>query len=507
MKSIRSHAFRLGVSSLVAAGASLLAVSASADSVPSPSAKCETTLECSSGQSPLKATSRAPLDTTVDTGWIPSCSGGVDHCNSNPVQVRAHVALDAPSDATMNVYDIEMQKGAILDVTWPDKANFTLKANSGARTDGKLTIAHTLTPSVSLYVGISIVGPLKFTQTFDFAANDLINQIPGANFNYLAQNTANFAPWAFDGGSVVVTGKDLADSELFSTSIDNLPGVNQVIEGTLALSATTSPTFTYKTTKVSIVGMASPLAATGAAGTLKMQNLDALDVVADVEGTLSLKGTMTVLPNVNITQVTAFGHTLSGLNLTIPIDVGLDYDYTNEQVPIVVKFPRTTIHVPLPNLAVPGEEVDFGGVKTGTKAQKTVKLNNSGELGVIATVDSDNAAFTIDASQFQMAQKSGHDLVINFAPTQDGDASATITVKSNDPDSPAQTFKVTGSASPQAAPGGVGGNDGPPEQAPKTGDSSGCGCHTTPSNSSTAGGTLLGLAVAAFIRRRRTTRK
>jgi MYXO-CTERM domain-containing protein len=447
----------------------------------------------------LKASSRSRLDTTIDTGWMPKCSSG-DHCSDNPIQVRAVLAFDPPNDGTTPLYDVEMQKSAILEVTWPDKDNFTLKASTGARTDGTLSIAHTLTPDVDLYLGLSL-GPLKFTQTFSFAANDLINnQSPGANFNYLAQNTGTFAPWGFDGGQVVVAGKDLSDAELFSTPLDNLPGVNQVVEGTLALSATTSPTFTYTTTKVSIVGVSAPLSKAAPTGKLKMQNVDAIDIVADVEGTLAFKGKMTVLPNVTITQVTAFGQTLSGLNLTIPIDAGLDYDYSNELTPIVVTYPRTTLHVPLPNLSVPGEEVDFGSVQTGSAAQKTVSLDNTGELGVIATVASDNPAFSVDAAQLQMAQKSKHDLVVNFKPTQDGDASATITVKSNDPDSPAQTFKVSGSASPQAKPGNVG--DGPGDQ-PKAGENSGCGCHTTPSTSSSAGGALLGLAVAAFIRRRR----
>src|SRR5262245_55685717 len=106
---------RFGVSSLAAAGASLVAATAYAASAPSPSAKCETTLECSSGQAALKASSRTRLTTSVDTGWLPSCGvadPNADHCGSKPLQFRANIAFDAPDSESQSLYEIDMQKGA-----------------------------------------------------------------------------------------------------------------------------------------------------------------------------------------------------------------------------------------------------------------------------------------------------------------------------------------------------------------------------------------------------------
>src|SRR5690242_5268532 len=113
--------FRLGLSCLVAAGATFGVGIRHADAT-SPSSKCETTLTCSSGQAALKATSRTRLDTSIDTGWIPSCGVvGQDHCSSHQLQVRANVAIDAPDNLAESLIAIDMPSGAVVDATWPSK--------------------------------------------------------------------------------------------------------------------------------------------------------------------------------------------------------------------------------------------------------------------------------------------------------------------------------------------------------------------------------------------------
>lgn len=504
MKSIRSLAFRFGLTSVVAAGASLLPGAAHADSTPSPSGKCETTLQCSAGNASLRAQGRGPFVTTVNTGWLPACAtpDAKGHCASDQkLQFRADISLNAPEDTTKMLYDVDMRKGAIVDVTWPDKDAFTLKLAGGARTDGNFVIQHTLAPNAGIYVG-KILG-INIDQEFNWDASTLITKAPGAHWDYLGLGTSQFLPWALDGATVDVKGPDLANSQLFSTKLEDLPGISaNVMTGTLGMSATTSPTFTYKTTKVQFAGVAAPITPGSPSAKIKAQNADAIDLYANVEGELTFKGTMEVLPVLIIHSI----YTLTGLNIQIPISVGVKTDYDSGGAPYIVTFPGTKIHVPLPNLFVPLDDVDFGTIKTGSQAEKMVSVNNTGELGAILSIESSDPAFVIAAPQTQMTPKSAHDVAVRFQPTKDGAATATITVRSNDPDSPVQTFTVKGNAAPAAAAPPPGTNTGtePPAAAAQPAANSGCGCRVTSPTMSSEGATgFVGLAALAFVRRRR----
>jgi len=210
---------------------------------------------------------------------------------------------------------------------------------------------------------------------------------------------------------------------------------------------------------------------------------------------------MEVLPVVTITSI----YSLTGLNIQIPIHVGAKTDYDTGKTPLIVTFPGTKVHVPLPNLFVPTDLVDFGTIKTGSQSEKTISLNNTGELGVILAIESSDPAFVVPAPQAQMTPKAKNDLAVRFQPTKEGDATATITVRSNDPDSPVQTFTVKGSAKTDAVvPPPPANTTEPPTPVAQPAANSGCGCRmTSPTMSGEAGTALLGLAALAFVRRRR----
>ncbi len=506
MKSIRSLAFRFGLSTLAVAATSLVGGAARADSTPSPSGKCETTLQCSSGNASLRAQGRGPFVTTVSTGWLPACTtpDPKGHCiGDQDLQFRADIALNAPEDPAQMLYDVDMRKGAIVDVTWPDTDSLTLKLAGGAQTDGNFVIQHTLTPNVGVYVGK--VGPFSLDKEWNWDASVLVQGAPGAHWNYLGTGTSQFLPWALGGTSVDVKGPDLANSQLFSVPLQSLPGLSGILEGTLGMSATTSPTFTYKTTKVNFTGVGTTITQATPSAKIKVQNADAIDLFASVEGELTFTGTMEVLPVLTITKIYSLA-----INIQIPISIGAKTDYDSGKTPYVVTFPGTKIHVPLPNLSVPNDLIDFGTIKTGSQAEKKITVNNTGELGAILSIESSDPAFVVPSPQAQMTQKSTSDLVVRYQPTKDGPATATITVKSNDPDAPVQTFDVKGNAEPTAAapPPGNTGTTEPPVPAAQPASNSGCGCRvTSPTMSGEAGTALLGLAALAIVRRRRTSKK
>ena len=503
MKSIGSLAFRFGMVSMVVAGAALAAGDARADSTPSPSGKCETTLTCSGGTASLRAQGRGPFVTTVNTGWLPSCTtpDSRGHCASeHTLQFRADISLTAPDDAAQMLYDVDMRKGAIVDVTWPETDGLTLKLAGGAITDGNFVIQHSLAPNMGVYVG-KILG-INLDQEFNWDASQLVTSAPGAHWNYLGKGANTFLPWALTTPATVnVIGPDLANSMLFSTPLEKLPGVGNILTGTVGLSATTSPTFTYKTTKVTFAGVASPITAATPSAKIKGGNADSVDLFANVEGELNFQGTMEILPVVIITSIGS----ITGLHIEIPISVGIKKDYDSAQGPLPIVFPGVKVHVPLPNLFVPTDDVDFGTIKTGTQAEKSVAANNTGELGTILSIESSDPAFVVTAPQAQMTPKSQGNIAVRFQPTKDGPATGTITVKSNDPDQPVQTFNVKGNAEKAAVAGGAPPAADPPPPVPTTapGTNSGCGCRmTTPSLSGEAGTALLGLAALAFVRRR-----
>src|SRR5262249_34955184 len=153
----------------------------------------------------------------------------------------------------------------------------------------------------------------------------------------------------------------------------------------------------------------------------KYQNANAVDLVADVEGQIALKGTLEVLPVIDMTLPK-----LGNMHLNLPVGVGARKDYDTTEAPAAVVFAKQTIHVPLPNVAVPSEGLDFGAVKTGTQADKPITIDNTGELGAILNLESSDPQFTVDKPTTRMDPKSKLDLVVHFQPTRDGDASATI---------------------------------------------------------------------------------
>ena len=494
--------FSLGLPALVASTALVSMPSTAHAQTKSPSAKCETTLECSSGEAALKTTSRMRLATTIDTGWIPSCPGGAVHCSKYPIQVRADLAFDAPDNAAESLYAIDMAHGAVVDATWPDKEFITLNLFSGGRTDGTFKVAHTLVPNVSLYVG-----PI-LNQEFDLNATDLLKQVPGAHFDYDAANTVKFAPWSFGGTPLEVKGPALSKSQLFSTALSDLPVIGGLVDGTLGISVATSPTFTYKTTKVTLVGADAAITRADGVAKIKSQNQDFLELVAKVEGTISFVGEMEVRPTVTLSQISSVPLPSP---LTLPIGAVASKAYDSGGAPILVVFPNQTIHIPLPNVFVPTEAIDFGTVKAGTQAEKSISIGNTGELGAVLRFESSDAQFSFASASALTGPKSKHDLVVRFSPVAVGEATATITVKSNDPDAPVQTFKVNGSSSAQGGTGATsdGASNGagdPATPSAMPGSESGCGCRVaSPTRGDLAGFGLLGFAVVAFVRRRRVT--
>lgn len=470
-------AVRFGLVGVVFGAATFAASEARAAAVCNP----DTSSECSRGVAHLASEHKDGLPTTIETPWMPS---------SGAIQVKAFLEID-PVKNGGPLFSVDMARGAVLDASWGTKGKLTLHPATGATTDGVVKVRHTLTPTVQVKLDV-----LGLSQTFDFAADSLVAKIPGAKFAYDSSTQKTFQPWGFAGVAAQVDGPALDSSRLFSVGFDVVPGnVTQYVDGTVALNATTRPTFSYKTTKVTLAGAAKPLASAADEAQIAWTDGDYAEVSALVEGEMTVAGTMDVKPYVNVTKVYSF----TGLNVSIPVGTVAHTDYAT--TPIKVSYPNQIVHIPLPNVHAPAA-AELDEVAAGKEKDQVVAIQNSGELEAELSFKSEDPQFTVPSGKVKVPAKGKYDMKVTFRPNAAGPAATTITVTSNDPDSPEQIIKITANG---ADPAKVGKGDGESDASGPLG-ADGCGCKAA-GNRAPAGGlaALGGLALAvAFAARRRS---
>ena len=479
---MRSHttlrtAFRFGMMMAVATGISFAATQAHADTSNAGGDNSST------GSAALKFDYNQGLDTSIDTGFI----------GPSVAQIRAVVKID-PVKAGGPLYSINMPKGAVVNASWAGDKKIVLTAANGSQTDGMVTVRHTLTPSLELKVAA-----FGLSAAFNFDASKIVNKIPGAKFAYDSKATQTFAPWGFTAVPTKLNAPDLANSTLFGEPFSVFGDILDPAkwDGSIGVRATTKPTFEYKTTKVMLSGGSAPITVGSGQAVLDVVDGDFMEVMAQVEGEMNVSGTMDIQPFLTMTKVFgfSFGTTLSfnafSKAYTVPTSK--------------VAYQSTLVHIPLPNVHAPTEGVDLGNVKSGGSASKTVTIQNSGERAAVMTFESSDSHFSVPGGSITIEPKGTYDMQVKFASEGAGSASSDITVKSNDPDSPVQTFKI-------GANGADVGSTKTPSEATLDGSpaaDSGCGCKTAGTTTSSGGWAsigLLGLGALVIVRRRRSAR-
>jgi MYXO-CTERM domain-containing protein len=453
-------------------------------------------LDCSRGATNLHAESREPVMSTIGTGWLPACAtpDPNGHCGSDqPIQVSVSMDLAAlPAPSKEPLWLVDMARTAVVEARWPSTKAFDLALPTSKVMDGTFKVSHTLIPAVRVYATL-----FGLTKEWMYDASRFLTEY-AANFNYAATNTVQFLPWGFDTPvKNIVPAPNLTTTSLLNVKLIN-DGNNNV---DLGLAASTTPTFTYRTTKVTLAGTTAPITQATKNSELAMLDADFLELQADVEGEILVAGELIAAPYVAINKIG--GISVPGgigvLDLSGPLNAPKKA-YTSTPA-VAVKFPQVKIRIPLPNVKAP-KSVDLGAAQVGSNVEKPATIKNTGELGAKMSFASSDPQFVV-VTGAETDKKTDYALAIRFTPAQEGPQSATIVVTSNDPDQPSQTITVTGNGTavpvvaPPAAPA--------PEDefTPRT--ESGCGCRTTaPVSSSEAA--LGGLAVlgALLLRRRRS---
>ncbi|MBX3227073.1 MAG: choice-of-anchor D domain-containing protein [Labilithrix sp.] len=430
------------------------------------------------GSASLKYEHGKGLESSIQTGWV------------GPSIVQANVGIKV--DPVTNggpLFVVDMPKGANVEASWGDDKKIILKAQTGGSNDGLVSVRHTLTPSMDLK--LSAFG---LNATFSYDATDLLNKMKGANFRYDSKAQQPFAPWGFTAVSTKLNAPDLAAAELFTMQMSEMPDfVANNVTGEFGVRAVSKPTFTYKTTKVTISGAAGQIADGSSELVIDAADGDYLEVMTAVEGNMEVTGGISVQPFVFIDKVAS---------INAKLNVGYDVytkDFTTPAT--AVNFQTVLVHIPMPNVRAP-KNVDLGAVKVGGSATKKVIIENTGEKDATMSFSSSNPAFKVEGGTVSVPAKSKYELSVKFEPESAAAASADITIASNDADSPLQTFKIGANGADVEDDEE---SDGSTKSAGAEG-SDGCGCKaaghsTTPG---WAGLGLIGLGAMVLVRRRRT---
>jgi hypothetical protein len=114
-----------------------------------------------------------------------------------------------------------------------------------------------------------------------------------------------------------------------------------------------------------------------------------------------------------------------------------------------VQLPAHLHVIGAPDIAVAPTSIDFGTVFVGSTNTSTVSVTNPGtdDLAVSAIMG-DLPTVTASPTAFTLAPQSGQAVTVTWHPTSVGPISATVSIHSNDPDTPVRTVTVTGEATP-----------------------------------------------------------
>jgi hypothetical protein len=484
MRPYRSIA-RVGFASLLGALAAVSGSNAQADTAPTtppaPTApSCDAALGmCSVGTAALHAELRNQLPTAIDSGVM----------DKGLIKIRTRFTIDPVAGEPL--VKIDMPQGALVQASWSEKGFVNLTPVTEANAQGSIAVRYTLTPNLEA----SIYG---FNINYD--AKQLVNKIPGAKFNYDQSASGQFAPWGFAGGKVDMPAPALDKSTIYSLPFSQLGVDSETVTGSLSIQAAAKPTFNYLTKSI-LLDSGTITTADGVAK-VAVGDADFLDVGATIAGQITVTGNLEIRPVIKIDSV--YGFPTFGLTK-------FSFSAVTKAIggaPVPVSFQNANIHIPLPNVKVPATPIGLGDVKAGSTALKTIMIDSTGEMAGRLEFTSSDPQFSVPSGAITVGPKSKYELKVTFKPSSDAAASATITVKSNDPDSPLQTFKVAangaslGDENEDGKSGGKDSLDSPDSNEGCTVANLGVGTGSAGGSAALALGLGLGLAVIA--RRRRS---
>ena len=189
-------------------------------------------------------------------------------------------------------------------------------------------------------------------------------------------------------------------------------------------------------------------------------------------------------------------------------DVSIEIVDTRE----IRTFGKDQFNFPLPWLSLRRTAHYFGEIEVGDEVEHVIEVVNEGDLRLEVDVDLDgDAAFDVDPARIIVPPGDVRQLVVTYAPRDEGDHQGALVLLSTDPLTPEVTYTLTGGAvlppepdpdpEPEPDPDDPGGGDGFVDDGDVP-ELTGCGCSAAPGGS--WGVLPLALAVMTLLRRRRS---
>lgn len=350
-----------------------------------------------------------PIEWSFDTGWVPQGS---------PLQVHIWAGVFASTRLSL---------AGSLDTSWPEA--FTLKT-PGAPDGGKFGLHYGVDIGAQGKVEIEIAG-----KTYSWTGD--LPYIP--QFDFQVQADGTFDAWGYPPGvsiSAKTEQQKLAKIGLGDIIGGSIPG----LDGGFELDVAMELQATYVTERVVIETTdgepvsGGPITSDKGESAAKYLGGPSIELDVRPEGTVDYDGVLHLIP--------AFYVELLGKSFSIPIaDIPVAFPITKTDA----IFDAQRAHIPLPDLVLPEEEIDFGEVEVGQKNLEGYGIFNAGEADLhVSIVSSDPEAFEVFDAILAVDPSATADSAIRFVPKKNGEVKATIYIASNDPSDPVQELHVRG---------------------------------------------------------------
>ncbi len=403
-------------------------------------------------------TDALPIEWQFDTGWIPQDS---------PLQVHLLAGVYAHTTIELN---------GVLLTEWPPALTLS---TPGDPTGGSLSYHYGLEVTAEGKVTISIAG-----QTYDWTGD--IPFVPQVDFQVEASET--FDAWGWAPGFTSTTSTEtvrLAKVGLSTIIGPWIPGIDGGFELDVALDVSV----TYINDRIII---AEPQTATVSGGHITSADDDTdADYFGGPSATFDVHPKGTAYYDGVLHLIPAFYVELLGQKWSIPV---ADYPMAFPFTETTWVFDAQRVLVPLPDLVIDAEQVDFAAVTVGQQQDGLLNLHNDGlvPLNVTLAVD-DPEHFGIEPTTLLLDPEQTAELSVSFSPSAGTSYDGKLTITSNDPDRPVLQIPLLGQGVAAAEPN------------QPVGTAGGCGCRTASFRSTSSYPLFVGflpLALGFIVRRR-----
>jgi MYXO-CTERM domain-containing protein len=402
--------------------------------------------QCRRGWLTFDESDSRPIEWMFDSGWTPP---------SGPLQVRLWGAVHATTQVTL--------KGSV-EVSWPE----ALRVEAPGLPAGGLLAYH-------YGADIGAEGKVQVTianQTYSWQGD--LPYVPQVDFQVEASEA--FDAWAFEPGVSVSDSSPLqqiAEIDIAGLIGPSIPGIGGGFELLVALDIEVS----YWTERIVVrgpQGTALELLDPDAFTQIGYAGEPFIELDVHPEGVVRYSGVLHLVP--------AFYISLLGNNWSIPV----------ADIPIALPdeerawlFDAQRVHVPLPDLLVEDEAIDFGQVPLGDEVKSGFELSDAGEADArVELSSSDPDHFVVDPLPLVVGAGESVTASVRFVPGEARSYLAAVAIDSNDPDAPEQLVIVRGEGVDDAAS---------PTATPAVAAEGGCGCRAAAAGEPTRAGWALAI--------------